>query len=175
MENIEDERPNKEPKRNYVIYTLISVVIFFALYFGLKGVKSVIFKDYSKYVRLGELAAESRAAAYDTAMDFTKISKEPEYAEIKREQGRVTVIFGYYDVGDAEEFIGANADLRLSDPEYDVKEEICNENGTIENVIADSYVNIDNPNETLIIYELNGVVCAQYRSNRITADIAAIF
>ena len=61
-ELIEEEPPyKKEPRQNYVIYTVISVILFFILYFGVNFVTGKINAEYYMTVDGSQLTDEQKA------------------------------------------------------------------------------------------------------------------
>lgn len=168
----EDIRPNREPHRNYVIYTVVSVLIFFALYFAWNGIKKLAVRDFTQKISFESITDAQRS----NAEVFTEISLSPDFARLVRTDGSTEITVVYDNIGDPDGFIEESVGFALSDPENGVRTEIYPDGGDVkEYAFADKYVNVENPSGTLYIYERDGVFCAEYRSQKITEEAAALF
>lgn len=57
-----EEEYHKEPKQNYIIYTIISVLLFLSVYSGYKYLEKKLFSDYKITLAESEITDESDAA-----------------------------------------------------------------------------------------------------------------
>lgn len=176
--NTQTERPfTNEDKKKNILYTLISAVIFFVLYFGFKGVSSYIAREYYITADLTSISDEQEI----NINKYTQIASGENvdisgiiYENIKT--GRtITILYSGLESEDA--FTVNNINYEYGDIVTDLRIEAFTGNGYKygkEYVYGNSYVNIENPNCYCVIYERNGQFFAEYHSNVITSEIMAI-
>ena len=173
-ELIEEEPPyKKEPRQNYVIYTVISVILFFILYFGVNFVTGKINAEYYMTVDGSQLTDEQKGIISDYAsIDCTDITA----VKLKRVNRSSVVTVYFENTGDPETFAEERIMFEYGDVVEDLRIEIFPYgNETVEFVYASSYVNIDNPNVYCHVYEFNGENYAEYHSDELTSEISALF
>lgn len=172
-EQVEEEAPVHEPKQNYVFYTIVSVLLFFALYFGYRFAVGKLFRDYTMKVDGSAFSAEQ----LENIKEFAKIDSDSiSDVRLERVNNKSTVFITYKDIGDPEEFAENVIMYEYGNIAEDIRTEIYpHGDRTVEYVFADSYVNIDDPTVYCMIYDYNGETYAQFRSENITSEISALF
>ncbi|MGN0587219.1 MAG: hypothetical protein ACI4JF_08030 [Oscillospiraceae bacterium] len=170
--DISEER-HIEPRRNNVIYTVISVLIFAMIYGVWHFAQTKLFRDYSMTVSGSELSAEQ----LDIAADFSGISWDRiDHIRLDKTNGKTSAVICFRETGAPEDF----ADMAIMYEYGDIAEDIRTEiypygNGVPEYVFADSYVNIDDPSRYCLVYSYNGEDFAEYHSDTVSSEFAALF
>lgn len=172
-EQAEEEAPVHEPKQNYVFYTIVSVLLFFTLYFGYRFAVGKLFRDYTMTVDGSAFSAEQ----LENIKEFAEIDSDNiSDVRLERVNNKSTVFITYKDIGDPEEFAENVIMYEYGNIAEDIRTEIYpHGDRTVEYVFADSYVNIDDPTVYCMIYDYNGETYAQFRSENITSEISALF
>lgn len=167
------EGPIHEPKQNYVIYTVISIMLFVVLYSCWKFVVPKIFRDYTMSVNGDSLTAEQlETLRKSTEIDCDNISE----AVFQHTNGKTSVIIYYNNIENEEDFTENCINFEYGDPEEDVRSEIYPYgNGVPEYVYGNRYVNIQDPGVSCLVYEYDGNFYAKYRSSDVNTEITAIF
>lgn len=152
-------------KQQNAMYTIISIILFFVLYFGVKGVMGVVNRPYNVYASPDTVSEERVAAAFE----LCGISADEGYSFenarlVKAENGyEFTVLFG--DITDRESFSENNPQLGYSDSEEEVRIEFYpyreNPDGK-EFVYAEIFRNADSDNGTIYLFEWQGEFYAEY-------------
>lgn len=162
-----------EPRRNNVIYTVISVLIFALLYGVWHFAEAKLFRDYSMTVSGDRLSEEQ----LDIAADFSGISWDKvDHIRLDRTDGNTSAVICFRETGAPEDF----ADMAIMYEYGDISEDIRTEiypygNSVPEYVFADSYVNIDDPSRYCLVYSYNGENFAEYHSGTVSSEFAALF
>lgn len=163
----------KEPKQNYVIYTVISVALFFVLYFGKEFIEGRINADYYMTINGSTLSESQLEYLTEYTMVECDTVKDITLTRINRKS---MIEITYENVGDREAFTENCILYEYGDVVSDIRREIYPYgNGTPEYVYAEAYVNIDDPEISCYVYEYNGVAFAEYTSDEITSEISALF
>lgn len=165
--------PVHEPKQNYIIYTVISVLLFVVLYSCWKFVVPKLFRDYTFSVSGGSLTAEQlEIVKRYTEIDCENISE----AVFQRTNGKASVAIYYENIVDAQDFAENCINFEYGDPEEDVRSEIYPYGNSVpEYVYGERYVNIGDPDASCLIYEYDGDFYAEYRSSGVSAEIMTLF
>lgn len=178
-ENINNLKENlyegyvKEPKRNYVIYTIISIILFFCLWGGYKFISSRLFRDYYMTADVSSLSEEQFAIIREYAdIDYDEILKIT--FESTDRHNSISII--YSGIEEPEDFIENCILFEYGDPEQDIRTEVkIFDNEIAEYAFADKYVDIDKPSSCCLIYEFEGQYYAEYHSSEIPSEIYNIF
>jgi hypothetical protein len=162
-----------EPKQNYVIYTIISILLFCVLYFGWQFVSSKMFRDYTITVTGENFTAEQ----ISIIGDFTSISCDNiSQAVYTRTNGKASVVIYYEDIGDTTQFVDNCINYEYGDVEEDVQTAIYPYGNSVpEYVYAEQYVDIDDPNRSTLVYDYNGSSYAEYHSSDVNTEIRSLF
>lgn len=169
----EERERHVEPRRNNVIYTVISVLIFALLYGVWHFAQNKLFRDYSMTVSGDKLSEEQ----LDIAADFSGISWDKiDHIRLDKTNGKTSAVICFRETGAPEDF----ADMAIMYEYGDIAEDIRTEiypygNGVPEYVFADSYVNIDDPSRYCLVYSYNGEDFAEYHSDTVSSEFAALF
>lgn len=172
QENL-DEGYTKEPKQNYVIYTLISVALFFILFGGYKFISSRLFRDYYMTAEVSSLSEEQ----FEIIREYTDIENDDIMQIIFESTDRHNSIsITYSGIEEPEDFIENCILFEYGDPELDIRTEVkMLDNEIIEYAFADKYVDIDEPSACCLVYEFEGQYYAEYHSSEIPSEIHSIF
>lgn len=174
IEMAEEEPPyKKEPRQNYVIYTIISVILFFAIYFGVEFIKDRLNAEYYMIIDGNTLTEEQKGIISEyTSIDMTDITA----VRLDRINRSSTVTVYFENAGDIESFSEEKVLYEYGDVVEDLRIEIYPYGNDIpEYVYASSYVNIDDPNVYCHFYEYGGNTFAEYHSPEMTSEISVLF
>ena len=174
VEIIEEEPPyKKEPRQNYVIYTVVSIILFFILYFGVEFVSGKINAEYYMLIDGSELTAEQKDIISEyAAIDSTDIKG----IRLERVNRNSTITVYFDKIGDIETFAEDKILYEYGDVVEDLRVEIYPyDNENAEYAYAYSYVNIDNPNIYCYVYEFDEESYADYYSDELTSEISTLF
>lgn len=174
QENETEEVPyKKEPKQNYVIYTIISVALFFVLYFGKEFIEGRINANYYMTINGSTLNESQLEYLTEYTMVECDAVKGITLTHINRAS---TIAITYENVGDREVFTENCILYEYGDVVSDIRREIYPYGNSIpEYVYAEAYVNIENPEICCYVYEYDGATFAEYTSDEITSEISALF
>ena len=167
-------------KEQTVLYTLISIVLFCLFYFGGKGIMSVINRPYYM-VQNSEAVNEENLNLYfeesNLSEDFGLIFENARLT--KNESGYILSIF-FSGTVDTEDFAENGILFSYGNPIENVSTEIYpyTENPTrAEYADATKYVNIDDPNDEILIFEYEDVTYVKYQTYgySVPAEIKILF
>lgn len=152
-------------KQQNALYTIISIALFFALYFGVKGVMGAVNRPYIMYAYSDTILEERIAAAFELSGISADLGYGFESARlVKNEYGyEFTAVFG--GIPDTESFAENNPQLDYSDSDDEVRIEFYpyRENPDLkEFVYADVFWNTDSDKGTVYLFEWQGNVYAEY-------------
>ena len=170
----EEELPYKrEPKQNYVIYTILSIILFFVVYFSVEFISGKINAEYYMEIDGKSLTEEQKSIISEYAsIDSTDIKG----IRLERVNKISTVTVFFYNIDDIENFAEGHILYEYGDVVDDLRIEIYPyENEISEYAYACSYVNIDDPSIYCYVYEFEGEGYADYYSNEMTSEISTIF
>lgn len=152
-------------KQQNALYTIISIALFFALYFGVKGVMGVVDRPYSMYASPDTISEERIAAVFE----LSGISADQGYVF---ENARIVKNGNSYEFGalfsgvpDTESFGENNPKLDYSDSDEEVRIEFYPYRENPERkefVYADVFWNTDSDKGTVYLFEWQGDVYAEY-------------
>lgn len=152
QENSEEEY-HKEPKQNYIIYTIISILLFAVLYAGVQFAKNLIFRDYTITVKGNDITSEQFEIIREhTEFDFYNIEQMILTKENNSFSAEILYNTGDYDsfAEDHETYVEADAgeDYRIAVYPYG--------NSVPEYVYSRYFVNADTPDMYCYFYEYGG-------------------
>lgn len=170
---IVSDGPIHEPKQNYIIYTVISILLFAVLYSCWKFLVPKLFRDYTISVSGSSFSAEQLEIVKSyTEIDCDNISE----AVFSRTNGRASVVIYYENIEDTQDFAENRINFEYGDPEEDVRSEIYPYGNSVpEYVYGERYVNIGDPGISCLIYEYDDDFYAKYRSTNVSTEITALF
>lgn len=164
----EDEgRPPVDPHNK--LYTVISLLIFAVLYFGWGYVKDNFTFRYSLFC--DELTAESSAVITEEIFENSTPPEEItlKFARYNKNFDRDSLYAAfelpesYFEDG-TEDFAEKYLPFIAGDPEIDVRLTVFSRPDNVPDyVYGDSYVSIDDPNQSCMIYEQDGSYMAVFR------------
>lgn len=170
--NLIEEPYHKEPKQNYVIYTIISILLFAILYTALQFGKNMLFRDYIIDVKGTSLTAEQLAVINnEIEMDFS----EPEQIRLIKENNTFFVEI-LYNVGAYSDF-AENFESYVEDDSSDEHrlEIYPYGNSVPEYVYARYFVNADFTDRACYLYEYNGDNYIFFSLSSVSQEIKAVF
>lgn len=170
--NLTDETYHKEPKQNYVIYTIISILLFAVLYAGFQFGKNMLFRDYIIDVKGTDLTAEQLAVVNnEVEMDFS----EPEQLRFVRENNIFSVEI-LYNAGVYTDFAEDYENYVEDDSNDGHRLEIYPYGNSVsEYVYARYFVNADFPDRACYLYEYNGDNYILFSLTNVSQEIKAVF
>lgn len=167
-------------KQQTALYTIISIALFCAVYFGGKGVMGMVNRPYSITAYAENVGEERIAEAFEIGGISPEQSCSFESARLnKHENGyEFTVIFS--GIGDLEIFAEEGIAFEYGNAEEDVRTEIYpyRENPDLaEYVYAEKLVDIDSPNREVYLFEYEGNTYAKYAEygGIVPAEITGLF
>lgn len=174
------EHKPKYTRQQNMLYTMISIVLFCLVYFGEKGVIGIINRPYYM-VQNSEAVSEENLSLYfeesQISEDFGLIFENARLT--KNESGYILSIL-FSGAVDTEDFAENGILFNYGDPIEDISTEIYPyiENPTLaeyENAIK--YVNIDDPNNEILIFEHEDITYVKYQAygNIVPADVKILF
>lgn len=152
-------------KQQNALYTIISIALFFALYFGVNGVMGAVNRPYIMYAYSDTILEERIAAAFELSGISADLGYGFENARlVKNENGyEFRVLFS--GISDTESFAENNPQLDHSDSDEEVRIEFYpyRENPDLkEFVYADVFWNTDSDKGTVYLFEWQGNAYAEY-------------
>ena len=152
-------------KQQNALYTIISIALFFALYFGVKGVMGVVDKQYSMYASPDTISEEHIDAAFELSGISTDQGYVFENARLAKNENSYEFRALFSGISDTESFAENNPKLDYSDSDEEVRIEFYpyKENpDRKEFIYADVFWNVDSDKGTIYLFEWQGDVYAEY-------------
>lgn len=167
-----EEEYHKEPKINYIIYTIISILLFAVLYTGVQFAKYAMFRDYTITVDGSSITSEQSDAIKDyTGFNFENIEQLTLTRENNNFSAEILYNTGNYSsfAEDHENYAedDTNAENRLAVYPYG--------NSVPEYVYSRYFVNADKPDMRCYIYEYGGSSYLKLTFDEIPDSIKLIF
>lgn len=166
-------------KQQNALYTIISIALFFALYFGVKGVMGAVNRPYNMYAYPDTVSAEQTAEAIRLSGVSADLGYSFESARLSKDKNgyEFTAVFG--GIPDRESFIENNPHFGYSDPDEEVRIEFYPYRENYEHmefVYADVFWNSDSDKGTVYLFEWQGELYAEYFENGsvLPSEIASI-
>lgn len=187
-EVIEEENPIKRTqytKQQSFLYTVISVVLFFIIYFAAKGITGTVNRPYQMLVYGEDINAESVAEAFS----ISGISSENGcvFENARVEKGTDGYAFSALflvniepDAEDDESIAKEIISFEYGDPEEDIRAEFypyAENPYYAEYAYGEKYVDIETPSREISIFQWDGEVYALYRQygSVVPSEIKALF
>ena len=152
-------------KQQNILYTIISIGLFFILYFAVRGIMGQVNRPYYVFV----YADQTASGTADKAFEISGISGEQGYvfesARFDRSAGGYELKIFFSGSKDEESFSEIGMDFEYGDVEEDIRISFYpyEENPDYaEYVYADKYVNIDDPVGEVYLFKWNGEFYAEY-------------
>ncbi len=157
----------KNSKQQTFLYTIISIALFCVIYFGGNGIINAVNRPYNMYRYAEDTTGEMLSLQYEYACVSEEYGLEYRYSMLeKNESGyKLSVLFSGID--DAEAFAENGILFEYGNPEENVENEIYpyeNVTSVSEYVIATKYVDNDDPNNEMLVFEYDGVTYAEFQS-----------
>ena len=152
-------------KQQNALYTIISIALFFALYFGVKGVMGITNKQYSMYAYPDTISEERIAATFELSGIYTNQGYVFENARLVKNENSYEFRVLFSGIPDMESFAENNPKLDYSDSDEEVRIEFYpyRENpDRKEFVYADVFWNTDSDKGTIYLFEWQGDVYTEY-------------
>ncbi|MGN1304720.1 MAG: hypothetical protein ACI4YB_06760 [Oscillospiraceae bacterium] len=152
-QSVSEGEYNKEPKINYIIYTIISILLFAVLYTGVQFAKHAMFRDYTITVDGGSITAEQSEAIKEyTGFDFENI----EQLILTRENNAFSAEI-LYNTGEYSSFAEDFENYAEDDSDGENRLAVYPYGNSVpEYVYSRFFVNADAPDMRCYIYEYGG-------------------
>ncbi|MBP1549550.1 MAG: hypothetical protein J6A05_06055 [Oscillospiraceae bacterium] len=169
----------KYTQQQSVLYTIISIALFCLIYFGGKGILSTVNKPYTMFRAASDTSEELITLQYDYASISQEYDLEYRYSELEKNEStyKVSILFtGFDDINDFSEnailFEYGNAIENVENEFY-----VTFSPFVLEYVTATKYVDNDNPNNEILVFEYDGELYAEFQSygTIIPTDVKILF
>lgn len=172
------ERKHNTKQQN-ALYTVISIALFFALYFGGGQILKQVNRPYNIYLTAEALQSEQLSEMYEISSLPADGGLTFETGRLAKENGMMAVIlFSGLDSDEepAEGFIGFD----YGDPIEDVRIEFypyTDSPAAAEYAFGTQYVDIDDPNRSVSIFEFEDSYYAMYTEygSSLDSELKAVF
>ena len=169
----------KYTQQQSVLYTIISIALFCLIYFGGKAVISSINKPYTMFRCTSDTSGDLVTYQYSYAKISQEYDLEYRYSELEKNESayKVSILFTGFD--NIEDF----AENAIMFEYGNVMENVENEFYVTyypfsqEYVTAEKYVDNDNPNNEILVFEYDGELYAEFQSygTIIPTDVKILF
>ncbi|MDE6596819.1 MAG: hypothetical protein K2K44_12535 [Oscillospiraceae bacterium] len=152
-------------KQQNALYTIISIALFFVLYFGVKGVMGMTGKQYIIYAYPDTISEERISAAFELSGISADQGYVFENARFAKNENSYEFRALFSGISDTESFAENNPKLDYSDSDEEVRIEFYpyKENpDRKEFIYADVFWNTDSDKGTIYLFEWQGNVYAEY-------------
>lgn len=164
-------RPPVDPKNG--LYTFLSLLIFAVCYIGYHFVSVNFFSPY--YLTKTEFTAEESAALVSAVNIPLPENAVISYGRIGSGIDGDRLHIRYSGIDDEEAFI-ASAEFDCIPLEEDIRVSVFrDETADVDYVFADTYTDSSDPSRTVMIYEYEGTLCAEYICPDYDKSIRTIF
>lgn len=150
---VSEEEYHKEPKINYIIYTIISILLFAVLYTGVQIAKHALFRDYTITVNGSSITSEQAESIKNyTNFDFENI----EQLILTRENNAFSAEI-LYNTGDYTDFAEDYENYAEDDSDGENRLAVYPYGNSVpEYVYSRYFVNADAPDMRCYVYEYGG-------------------
>lgn len=150
---VSEEEYHKEPKINYIIYTIISILLFAVLYTGVQIAKHALFRDYTITVDGNSITSEQAESIKKyTNFDFENI----EQLILTRENNDFSAEI-LYNTGDYTSFAEDHENYAEDDSDGENRLAVYPYGNSVpEYVYSRYFVNADAPDMHCYVYEYDG-------------------
>lgn len=172
VEELTEEEYHKEPKQNYIFYTIISILLFAVLYAGVQFAKNMIFRDYTITVKGNDITPEQ----FDIIREYTEFDFENiEQMILTRENNNISVEF-LYNTGDYDSFADDYENYAEAEDGEDYRIAIYPYGNSVpEYVYSRYFVNSDAPEMYCYVYEYSGYNYVKLYIEDVPQSIRMIF
>ena len=167
-------------KQQNVTYTIISIVLFFILYFAVKGIMGTINRPYHILVYSDQIAESTAGDAFAVSGISAEQGYVFENARLNKDVSGYALNIIFSGIKDEESFAESGMTFEYGDVEEDIRREFYpyrDNSDYAEYVYADKYVNIDYPAGAVYLFEWEGELYAEYSeySTSMPGQISGIF
>lgn len=167
-------------KRQNFMYTIISVGLFFLLYFGAKGIMGMVNRHYYILTDRAEIAEELIPYVFEIGGISAEQGCAFESARLDKNEGGYTLKIIFSGIADEDTFLENGITFEYGNIEEDVRTEFYPDPKNpnyVEYVYADKLTDIEAPSRELYLFEWNGGNYAEYRqySAGVPAEVNALF
>ena len=152
-------------KQQNVLYTIISIGLFFLLYFAVRGVMSAVNRPY--YILAW--ADSTSDISVRRAFEVSGISEDRGYAfesaRLDKDVSGYVLRIVFSGIEDEDGFSESGMNFEYGDVDEDIRREFYpyeDNPDYAEYVYADKYVNIDDPSGAVYLFEWEGKLYAEY-------------
>ncbi|MCH5348974.1 MAG: hypothetical protein J1E40_06600 [Oscillospiraceae bacterium] len=186
-EIIEEEEQTEAPmtrkhytKQQNILYTILSIGLFFILYFAVRGVMGAVNRPYY-LLAYADTVSEN---AVGNAFEISGISKDQGYefesARLDKDSRGYALKILFSGAEDEEIFSESGMTFEYGNVEEDIRTEFYpyEENPDYaEYVYADKYVNIDDPSGAVYLFNWEGELYIQYieYSSSVSVQVSELF
>ena len=179
----EEIQPRHYTKQQNALYTVISIGLFFLLYFAVKGITAAASRPYYILADVASIGEELTADAFEISgisPDMRELGCTLESVRLDKDNGRHILQTVFSGIEDGDAFAENGIAFEYGDIEEDVRTEFYPDPENMsywEYVYADKFVDIDSPVRELYLFEWNGELYAEYReySGSVSAEVWAMF
>lgn len=148
-----EEEYHKEPKINYVIYTIISILLFAVLYTGVQIAKNMLFRDYTITVDGNSITSEQA----DSIRSYTNFDFENIEQLVLTRENNVFSAEILYNTGDYTSFAEDYENYAEDDSDGENRLAVYPYGNSVpEYVYSRYFVNADTPDMCCYVYEYGG-------------------
>lgn len=166
-------------KQQNIMYTVISVILFLIIYFGGGKALELINRPYRIYCYSETVSEEDMTDIYDICGITNVQGISFESARLRKEGGFETLIL-FSGIDDEEYFAENCINFEYGDVVEDIRTEFYpyRENpSAAEYAYAVRYVDINDPNRYISVFDYNGAIYAEYTEigNSLPSDVKTFF
>lgn len=166
-------------KQQNALYTIISIALFFVLYFGVKGVMGAVNRPYIMYAYPDTVSEERAADVFNLSGVSSDLGYIFENARLVKNENGYEFMAVFSGIADRESFVESNTQLANSDSDEEVRIEFYpyRENPDVKDfVYAEAFGGADGEEGTVYLFEWQGSLYAEYfeRGNVLPSEISSI-
>lgn len=166
-------------KQQNMLYTIISIALFFVLYFGVKGVMGAVNRPYIMYAYSDTISDERAAAVFDLSGVSSDLGYVFENARLVKNENGYEFMAVFSGIADRESFTEGNTQLVNSNSDEEVRIEFYpyRENPDVkEFVYAEAFGGADGEEGTVYLFEWQGRLYAEYfeRGNVLPSEVLSV-
>lgn len=167
-------------KQQNVIYTIISICLFCLIYFGGKGVFGLINRPYYILQYPEDVSEQRFEQIYEKIGISREYDLELEEARIVKNENGYTFSVLLSGINDTENFADNAILFKYGNPEENIRTEIYPYRGNpmfAEYGYAVKYVNIDDPNSEILVFEYEDKNYVKYMNygSVVPSDLKSLF
>ncbi len=181
VENESEERPvRRDTKQQNFLYLIISIALFFILYFGGKGIIDAINRPYFMIQKSENINEELLELQYEYADISKEYGVKYECSRLEKDKNGYKVSVLFSGIVDVDDFVENAILFEYGNAVEDVENEFYpyeSEPTVSEDVIAVKYVDNDNPYNEILIFEYDDEIYAEYQGygGMIPTDVKILF